>query len=180
MQAFSCIPLVSPRHVPTINDYILPRHVSRSLTSHEHRDALEIIRLSPIAHRNATREKVKIGFQFRIRPGVFVEIGLDPPARRCQNSATQAGNILVAEGCTCETYPGDTQFTRIPRPAHSLLSARVSCNTPPLLAAYADILTPPCIAARDAHINDNAVLPVSYQISTEGSTCGKSAGQVRL
>lgn len=47
-------------------------------------------------------------------------------------------------------YPGAMQLTPIPLPAHSLLSAFVSCSTPPFEAEYAGTVSPPWKERRDA------------------------------
>ena len=130
-------------------------------------NALEVLWFSPVAHRDSTRDEVEVGFQLRIGAGVFVDVCLDIPAPdqypatntrytihntqyTIHNTQYTTHNTQHSKSMIFPTHPGDTQLTRIPFPAHSLLSARVSCNTPPLLAAYAAILTPPCIATKDA------------------------------
>lgn len=53
------------------------------------------------------------------------------------SSAINAAFISVA------TYPGAIAFTEMPCPAHSFDRALVSCDTPPLDAAYAGTVKPP-------------------------------------
>lgn len=109
----------------SVDDDIFSRHVCARLTGHENSHALEIIRNSPSPHRNAIRQSLIVVPVLWFCPEVFIDICGDLTLRNQYASSCPKPTT---------THPGDTQFTLIPRPAHSLLSALVSCSTPPLLA----------------------------------------------
>lgn len=57
---------------------------------------------------------------------------------------------IKASFISVDIYPGATALTLMPFPAHSLLSALVSCATPPFDAAYAGTVIPPWKVRREA------------------------------
>ena len=59
-----------------------------------------------------------------------------------------SGFVRTSRLMSVAMYPGITEFTRMPLPLHSFDKALVNIRTPPLLAAYAAILTPPWKLAR--------------------------------
>lgn len=59
-------------------------------------------------------------------------------------------SLINASFMSVAIYPGAIAFTLTPLLAHSLLSALVSCPTPPLLAAYAGTVMPPWNVSNEA------------------------------